>query len=219
MKILVLADEPDRRLWDLLDRQLLREVEIVLSCGDLPAEYLSFLTCFTKAPVLYVCGNHDESYEAKPPEGCQCLEDKVFLCKGLRILGLGGCMRYRPGAHQYTERQMRSRVRKLRFRLWRSGGFDILVTHAPAHGVGDEEHISHRGFDTFLGLMEKYKPMYMVHGHMHQEYSYKFQRCRTYGETQVINASKSYVIEVDETKLKTNSRRKSGGRRNSHVSH
>ena len=59
MKLLLLADEPNPRLWDHLDRRLLEGVNLVLSCGDLPASYLSFLTCFTDAPILYVHGNHD----------------------------------------------------------------------------------------------------------------------------------------------------------------
>ncbi|MBQ4320652.1 MAG: metallophosphoesterase family protein [Oscillospiraceae bacterium] len=198
MKIMVLADEPDRRLWDLLDRQLLKEMDILIACGDLPAEYLSFLTCFTHAPVLYVCGNHDESYEKAPPEGCFCIEDQVYCCKGLRIVGLGGSMRYRPGLYQYTEAQMRRRAKQLSLKLWRTGGFDILVTHAPARGIGDEEHISHRGFQTFVDLMEKYKPAYMVHGHIHREYTSRFKRLRKCGETVVVNANKSYVIEIDD---------------------
>ena len=198
MKIMVLADEPDRRLWDLLDRQLLMEMDILIACGDLPAEYLSFLTCFTRAPVLYVCGNHDESYEKAPPEGCFCIEDQVYCCKGVRIVGLGGSMRYRPGPYQYTEAQMRRRAKRLSLKLWRTGGFDILVTHAPARGIGDEEHIAHRGFQTFVDLMEKYKPQYMVHGHIHKEYTSCFKRLRKYGDTVVVNANKSYVIEIDD---------------------
>ena len=127
MKILLLADEPDLRLWGHLDRRRLEGVDLVISCGDLPAEYLSFLTCFTNAPVLYVHGNHDACYELKPPEGCICIEDGIFEYRGLRIVGLGGCMRYKPGKHQYTDRQMASRVRRLAFRLELSGGFLLLA--------------------------------------------------------------------------------------------
>ena len=94
MKIMALADKPDKMLWDHLDKRLLEGVDLILSCGDLPAEYLSFLTCFTHAPVLYVHGNHDERYAEKPPEGCVCIEDQIYKFGGVRILGLGGSMRY-----------------------------------------------------------------------------------------------------------------------------
>ena len=36
---------------------------------------------------------------------------------GLRILGLSGSMRYNRGVNQYTEKQMRQRVQKLRFKI------------------------------------------------------------------------------------------------------
>lgn len=87
MKILLLADQAEPSLWEHLDRRKLEGVELILSCGDLPAEYLSFLTCFTAAPILYVHGNHDSRYEKKPPEGCICIEDTVYMHNGLRILG------------------------------------------------------------------------------------------------------------------------------------
>lgn len=195
MKILVLADTADKMLWDYLNRDLLEGVELVLSCGDLPSSYLSFLTCFTDAPVLYVHGNHDQAYDRKPPEGCICIEDDIYVYKGVRILGLGGSMRYRTGEHMYTESEMRGRIRRLRWKLFRRRGFDILLTHAPAAGIGDQEDLPHRGFRCFLKLMDKYSPKYMLHGHVHPEYGIGFKRERRYAKTEVINAYKRHFIE------------------------
>ena len=127
MKILLLADRAEPMLWEHLDRRRLEGIDLVLSCGDLPSEYLSFLTCFTHAPILYIHGNHDGKYEKKPPEGCICIEDTIYVHKGVRILGLGGCMRYNLGPHQYTDKQMMRRIKRLRFKLWRSKGVDILL--------------------------------------------------------------------------------------------
>ena len=198
MRILLLADEPDVRLWDHLDRSLLEDIDLVISCGDLPAEYLSFITCFTSAPILYVHGNHDTRYEKKPPEGCICIEDSVYNFRGLRILGLGGSMRYKPGDHQYSEREMSKRIRKLRLKLWRSGGVDMVVTHAPMRGVGDAEDPAHRGFESFRALVEKYRPAYFIHGHVHKSYNFRFRREQKVSDTTIINAWTSYIIEVDE---------------------
>ena len=150
MKILLLADQAEPTLWEHLDKRKLEGVELVLACGDLPASYLSFLTCFTAAPILYIRGNHDDRYAQNPPEGCLCIEDQVVTVGGLRILGLGGSMRYNRGVNQYTEKQMRQRVQKLRFKLWRSGGIDILMTHSPARSLGDDTDLAHTGFKTFL---------------------------------------------------------------------
>lgn len=196
MKILLLADQAEPSLWEHLDRRKLEGVELVLSCGDLPAEYLSFLTCFTSAPILYVHGNHDSRYAKKPPEGCICVEDTIYTHNGLRILGLGGSMRYRTGPHMYTEREMQRRVRRLRFKLWRSKGFDILLTHAPAYQLGDDTDLAHTGFQVFLELIDKYRPRYLIHGHVHQSYQHDFKRVRQRGDTQSINAFGYYILEI-----------------------
>ena len=123
MRVLALADEADKRLWDHLDRSLLEGVDLILSAGDLPADYLSFLTCFTHAPIYYIHGNHDVRYEKKPPEGCICIEDTIVKIGGVRILGLGGSMRYKPGDCMYSEKEMQKRIRKLWFELFVNRGF------------------------------------------------------------------------------------------------
>ena len=197
MKIMFLADQAVPTLWEHLDRRKLEGIDLILSCGDLPAEYLSFLTCFTHAPILYIHGNHDGKYEKKPPEGCICIEDKVYVHEGVRILGLGGSMCYNRGPHQYTERQMYKRVRKLLFRLWRTKGFDILLTHAPALGLGDDTDLAHRGFETFLHLIDKYRPRVMAHGHVHQSYRFDFKRELQRGESLVVNACGCYVLDLN----------------------
>ena len=48
-------------------------------------------------PVLYIHGNHDDSFDQRPPEGCVCVDDRIYVWNGIRVLGLGGCHRYRDG--------------------------------------------------------------------------------------------------------------------------
>ena len=196
MKIMAIADHESELLWDYFDKSYLEGIDVIISCGDLKPQYLSFLATFTTAPVLYVHGNHDDRYEQTPPDGCICIDDKIYVHNGVRILGLGGSMRYKPGVHQYTEKQMRRRVRKLWFKLKYHKGFDILVTHAPAFQFNDDEHLPHRGFEVFRTLMDKYKPAYFLHGHIHLNYG-RFPRLSTYNETQVINAYEKYVFEME----------------------
>ena len=106
MKILFIADEESKLYWDYFKKEYFEDIDIIVSCGDLKASYLSFLSTMLPIPVLYVHGNHDDKYDRNPPEGCICIEDSVFEYKGVRFLGLGGSNRYKPGVNQYTEKQM-----------------------------------------------------------------------------------------------------------------
>ena len=198
MKILVLSDEACPALWDYYVPGRLAEYDLIISCGDLKASYLSFIVTMARVPVLYVHGNHDVDYERNPPEGCDCIEDQLIVYNGLRILGLGGCRQYRPAPHQYTDKEMRKRIRKLRWKLWRHKGVDIVVTHAPPAGVGDDTDVAHRGFDCFLPFLEKYKPKYLLHGHVHINYGTENIRVRQFGDTKVINAYERFVLDTDE---------------------
>ncbi len=197
MKILAIADQESPLLWDYFDRSYLEGIDLILSCGDLKPQYLSFLATFAHAPILYVHGNHDERYEEVPPDGCICIEDQIYVHEGVRILGLGGSMRYKPGAHQYTQSQMRRRVWKLWWRLKYRKGFDILLTHSPAYQLNDGQDLPHRGFEVFRTLLDKYKPAFFIHGHVHMNYGRSFPRLSTYNETQVINAYEKYIFEMD----------------------
>ena len=201
MRILAIADETSPRLYGELCREALRGVDLILSAGDLPARYLSFLTCFTDAPVIYVHGNHDDRYSREPPEGCLCADGKVIQVKGVRILGLGGSIRYRPdGVNMYSEKEMAGRIASLRRKMRAAGGFDVLLTHAPIRGFGDQEDYAHRGFECFGPLLDAWHPAVMIHGHVHQAYTgAHFARERDWHGVPVINASMAYEFDLPET--------------------
>ena len=188
MKILAVADVEARFYYDYYQPGKLKEFDLILACGDLHREYLEFLVTMAGCPVLYVRGNHDDGFEKKPPEGCICVEDRIYVHEGVRILGLGGSYRYRQGDNMYTERQMRRRIRRLFFQLWRHKGFDILLTHAPARGINDFDSLSHRGFESFVTLLDKYKPRYFVHGHIHKNYGTRIPQKTQRDGTMIINA-------------------------------
>ena len=201
MRIMAIADEPSPRLWGELCREALSGVDLILSAGDLPAKYLSFLTCFTNAPIVYVHGNHDDRSKNEPPEGCLCADGKIVRVKGVRILGLGGSIRYRPdGVNMYSEKEMASRISSLRRHIRAAGGFDVLLTHAPIRGFGDQEDLAHRGFECFGPLLDAWHPAVMVHGHVHQAYTgAHFIRERDWHGIPVINASMSWAFDLPET--------------------
>ena len=202
MKILTISDEECPALWDYYLPGRLDEYDLIISCGDLKAKYLSFLVTMAKCPVLYVHGNHDTSYEQAPPEGCDCIDGHIVTFNGVRILGLGGCRKYHPGPHQYTDKQMRRRIAKLRWKLWRMKGVDIVVTHAAPEDLGDDEDKAHWGFPALVDLMDRYKPKFLVHGHVHMSYGHHVPREIDYNGTKIINAYERYTLEIPEGSYK-----------------
>lgn len=201
MKILFLSDEECPALWDYYVPGRLADYQLIISCGDLKASYLSFLVTMARCPVLYVHGNHDTRYDSTPPEGCDCIDGRVVQYNGVRIMGLGGCLKYHPGEHQYTDRQMRGRILKMRWPIRKAGGVDILVTHAPAEGLGDSEDVAHWGFPSLRAFLDKYRPSYHVHGHVHMTYGQGIPRLQTYNETTIINAYERYTLELPDREV------------------
>lgn len=199
MKVLIISDVESKYFWDYFEKEKLDGVDLILSCGDLKPQYLSFLASFTKAPVLYIHGNHDDCYDKNPPEGCVNIENAVYVFKGIRILGLGGSVRYKQGINQYTQKEMNSRVKKMWLKIKRRKGFDILLTHSPAKGINDGPDHVHEGFEAFVQLIEKYEPKYFIHGHVHKNYQQGFKREHQYNEkTTIVNGYEYYILEYPD---------------------
>ena len=201
MKILIVSDEECPALWEYYVPGRLKEFDLILSCGDLNAQYLSFLVTMARCPVLYVHGNHDGGYATNPPEGCDCIDDAIVEYNGIRFMGLGGCKKYHQGRHQVTEREMERRIRRLSWKLKRLGGVDVLVTHAPPEGLGDGDDPAHWGFRALRDLLDKYHPRYMLHGHVHMSYG-ETERVREYNGTTLINACERYVLDIPDVPIK-----------------
>lgn len=199
MKILAVSDVPSGKYYEHYRPGMLQEFDLILSCGDLGPEYLEFLVTMAGCPLVYVHGNHDDSYD-RSPQGCICADDRIVTIGGLRILGFGGSNYYRDGKYIYKEKEMQSRIRRRWFSLRKHGGFDILLTHAPARGLNDFEDLPHRGFECFNTLLEKYEPAYFVHGHIHRNYDFNIPQVDHKGNTTVINAYEYCIIDT-ETEL------------------
>ncbi len=197
MRILAIADKESKSLWDYYQPGKLDGIDLIISCGDLDPRYLSFLCTFTHAPVLYVRGNHDDKYSKIPPDGCICIEDDIYVHDGVRILGIGGSMRYKAGDNQYSQREMDFKVWKLGLKILRHRGFDILVTHSPAFEVNDGKDLPHVGFKAFRTLLDRYSPRYFMHGHVHMSYGREYKRLSVYQKTLIINAYETYIFDYE----------------------
>lgn len=186
VRVLAVADEEVPSLYCPQVRSL--APDLVIAAGDLPWDYLDFFASCLNVPVVFVPGNHDPAVESgrmnrkgvfirdgvpcdsPKPHGGINVDGDVVEVAGLRIAGLGGCVRYRPGPNQYSQREYSWRARKL---LWRSrrafggGPVDVLVTHAPPLGLGDETDAPHVGIRALHGVLEQMQPRWHLHGHIH----------------------------------------------------
>jgi len=196
MKILTVSDQIEPALYDNFKIDRFPGINLIISCGDLPPEYLSFLVSSFNVPLYYVRGNHDIRHDGYRPDGCTDLDGKIEVYRGLRILGLEGSHWYNGQPHQYTERQMRKKIRRVRTKIWRLKGLDIIITHAPPRHIHDAEDQCHRGFESFRDLIDRYSPPYFIHGHMHFNYSEDARRMTLLNNTKVINSYGYYVFEI-----------------------
>ena len=196
MKILAISDRVEPQLYEHFRVEQFDGIDLVLSCGDLPADYLSFLVTMLNVPVYYVRGNHDTYMDGQQPEGCIDLDAKLVRFRGLRIMGFEGSNWYNGKPHQYTERQMCHKILKVRPKLWWHKGVDIIITHAPPRHIHDAEDPCHRGFECFRHLIDKYAPRFFVHGHMHLNYTLNKERITQIDATKVINSYGHFIFEV-----------------------
>jgi Icc-related predicted phosphoesterase len=197
MKILSVADYVVK---DLLEPTgggpAIDGIDLILSCGDLPPEYLSALRNRYDVPLLYVLGNHDLRYGASPPVGCLHIDRRLVHIGKTKILGFSGSRWYNGNINQYSEEQMAGFVKKLRFALWRSRGVDLVVTHAPPRFIHDAEDRCHRGFRIFRQFIDKYHPRYFVHGHIHTLFAGDEERTTRVNSTFVVNCYGYHVFQI-----------------------
>jgi uncharacterized protein len=194
--VLAVGDQPDERLLGDSLPESLRAVRLLVSCGDLPADYLDALAARFGVPLLYVRGNHDGRSGSPSPPG-ENIHGRVVTVGGLRIVGFEGSNWYNGEGVQYTERQMWWRVQATRPAIWRARGVDLIVTHAPPCGIHDAPDVCHTGFKAFRALLHALRPSYFVHGHTHLDYSPRAARTTRIGRTQVVNAFRSVLFTVD----------------------
>ena len=197
MKILSVSDRVVSTLYDKFDANRFPKVDLILSCGDLPPEYLSYLVSSFNAPLYYVRGNHDIRYDSKPPGGCVDLHARLIQFQGINMLGFEGSRWYSGGPHQYTENEMRKIIRSLRPKIWWRRGVDIIITHAPPRYIHDAEDLCHRGFKSFRWLIDHYCPTCFIHGHIHTDFSDSAERITTINKTKIINTYGHYLFEID----------------------
>ena len=220
MKILCVSDQIDPLIYTSSIKQRYADVDLILSAGDLPLDYLDFIVSTLNKPMYFVFGNHHTSemiyyQEERFPYNTEAgkadhysasshIDAKLIHEDGILIAGLGGSMKYNNGENQFTDLHMYLRIIKLLpamlfNRIFRGRFLDILLTHASPLGIHDKEDKCHRGFKSFLWFMRAFRPKYLIHGHIHL-YDLSEVRTTKFRDTLVINAYSHYLIDTGEKK-------------------
>jgi len=222
VKILCVADASDPLVYSPNIVERYKDVDFIIGAGDLPLKYYEYIITTLNKPLYFVFGNH-HAESLKQYKGTRYFDGVDHLefnrdryvfgiggefldgqvkrdrSTGLLLAGLGGSMRYNSGENQFSEFQMGMRIaamvprlvfNRLRYGRW----LDILVTHAPARGIGDKDDVCHTGFNVFLWFMRHFKPRFLLHGHVHL-LDMNEPRTARYGGTEIINVYGSYVLE------------------------
>ena len=218
MKILCISDQIDPIVYSLRIKERFDDVDLILSAGDLPFDYLDYVISTLNKPLFFVFGNHHNQelkhYKKQvfiPVEhfqmeymGCGAyhLGSKVKKEGDFLLAGFGGSMRYNNGENQFSEFGMFLEMIKiipslLWNRIKHKRYLDVLLTHAPPRGIHDKKDQCHKGFKMFLWFMKTFKPKYLVHGHIHL-YDLNDIRCTKWRDTIVCNAYSHYVIDTAE---------------------
>jgi len=181
MKILAVSDLEVPLIYSHAIRERFKNVDLVISCGDLSAPYLEYIVSSLDKPSYFVNGNHVSQIEDEQgilhlePQGAVNLHKNVVYdqTNDLLLAGIEGSLRYNSGAYQYSQRKMWSMVYGLIPRLMqnkiRFGRYlDVFVTHAAPTGIHDANDRAHQGVDAFRWLIDNFKPRLHLHGHVHR---------------------------------------------------
>lgn len=120
----------------------------------------------------------------------------------LLMAGVSGSLKYNNGLCQYSDFEMKLKLIKMIPKLLKNkkkyGTYlDIFLTHATPRHIHDHEDPCHKGFECFNWFIEKFKPTYMIHGHIHL-YDMREERIGVYNNTTVINAYAHHILEIPE---------------------
>ena len=211
IRVLAVSDQVDQRIYSGSVRQRMADVQLVLSCGDLPARYLEFLVDALDKPVYYVLGNHAEELtrggergKRYLPLGCIDLGGKVIHDRstGLILAGVPGSPRYcEHEPEQYTEWQILLMIGRMAPRLlwnrYRHGrALDVLVTHSPPRDINDRDDLPHRGFIGLRRFLRWFRPRYHLHGHVHL-YDRSQSHIVEHEGTSVVNVYPYQVVDLE----------------------
>jgi Icc-related predicted phosphoesterase len=197
IKILSLSDTILETIYSPQVKTRFADVDLILGCGDLAYYYLEYIVSNLQVPLYYVRGNHANLIEHTSsgpkagPQGGTDLHLRVVNHHGIILAGIEGSLRYKRGPFMYSQSEMWMNVMLLVPRLLKNKAvfgryLDIFISHAPPWGINDKQDLPHQGIKAFRWLLEKFRPRYHFHGHIHVYRQYE-ETVTKFKSTKVIN--------------------------------
>lgn len=202
VRLLAVSDEPDPSLDSEGTRRSVGQIDLIVGCGDLEPDYLSFLADAFCVPLRYVRGNHDVGAAWRHEQRAMLpdpLPDGVVQQEaGIALVGFSGSARYSESEMERSSIEMWLRV----LGAWRGmraasrRGPWLVISHAAPRGLNDAPDLAHRGFPAFRFLAERLSPALWLHGHTALVRRGVDGRCARLGTTLFYNCTGASVVEL-----------------------
>jgi len=195
MKVCVMADT-----HGFHDSVAVPEADILVHAGDFSmsgtlAEVSDFARWWKALPhgrKVLIAGNHDWLFQRDPALARSLLEGSVFLedsqaeVLGLRIYGSP----WTPWFFDWAFNLPRGPDLRAKWDLI-PAGVDILVTHGPPYGRGDQTRRGEKTGcrDLLEAVQARVKPRWHVFGHIHEDYGVTREPCTTFVNASVCSFS------------------------------
>lgn len=196
-EILAISDEETLyRYPESKIKSMFKDIDLILSCGDLSYGYLDYLVTILNKPLIYVNGNHVYGGD-RDISFCKNIDGgSITKYKDLLIVGFDGSRIYSQGIHQYSEAQMTTQV----FRACSKLIFkkpDIVISHAPITGYHEGKHEVHKGFQCYRKALDFLVPKLWLHGHVHLKNHHEVQESH-HNNTKIVNTFGYKVLRIEK---------------------
>lgn len=134
----------------------------------LDINFRAWLKTIPAKEIVMIAGNHDMIFERAPESvptnlSCHYLQDNKIELLGLKIYGTPW---QKPfwGAFNLNEPELEKKYQCI------PGAIDILISHGPPFGIGDEVSGQHVGSKALREKIFEIKPKLIVFGHIHDAF-------------------------------------------------
>ena len=203
-RILAVADEIDRSLESPATRAGLGPIDLVIGCGDLPVDYLQFVTDAFDVQLAYVRGNHDvggawatgDATRLHLPE--PLADGHPWTDGAVTVIGFSGIPRHGGSGLQVSSLSRWSAVLGAWLRAGRRRSDEpvLCISHVAPRGINDGPDRFHRGSWALRWLAQRLEPPLWLHGHTTLLTRHLEDRCIQHGRTLFYNTVGAVLVEL-----------------------